>query len=851
MIFMNIDIKYLDVKWADEYTVLKIDYSEESLAIEQHESYFQVESITYKDYYPRLGLRILDKETLHPPCFIRSNTKTHDLLPVVDPTTHETWWIESSGWDNRKKLHHSELYRTTGSARVKVQNKVLKIVNNSLGFTVDELEAYLRDFKNDLWMLILKEQGYIKGAIEKEVPSIFHPEMVKYLHDYAYAIERIIRKPSNELKEIQAKRPVRSVKPVNRTFMELAIKGNPKYLTSRASQESYDTPDNRYIHYTLKRVLYLINQLAVLGGSQDSIYERIITAERKRLTSLSDSKKVDPVVFYNEINSINEKVKKIEHTLDKALIDSPCQSPDDEFTYRFWLVERMEYQKENENKYFCSELDGYSFKEKHKATLVVELPSFVPMDDIVNKYKKIEIRVRGNAKKEKRESKNGNTIYTIKFSAILNLSIEDHPLNRELERLERVKANLEKVDWVVPYTDKELQDIESERQFLRKKLDLLSSRHKGIKEFNSSISPIVKILRDSKIHFEEMSVGISANFPNTMVFVQNPSYSLAKSSFSRISSINGMDESIFKAMMAIDEIGLVNISNLYEKWCLLQIIKVLTDIYLFSISENWKKDLIEAVSKKKYNIQFKMKSATLEQSIILTYEHQFEPGDPNSRRPDYVIDVFDFNGNRLINREDQPIKKRYVLDAKFKDTLNDITLSNLINEMYSEKDYSEGGENKVFILHASGSAITNRVSPLTWATNCDYGQIHSHLYGGIYLGPSHKHGRSIDNLQRLIGLFLQDSYLDCEFNETIHHLHHFCVACGNSDPGRLKIREENTRSGASKWNVRCMDCNHLQVRSFCRNCYYPLNKNGYYWTYHRTRAEQPFNIVCPKCEEFL
>ena len=46
--------------------------------------------------------------------------------------------------------------------------------------------------------------------------------------------------------------------------MELAVKGNPKYLTSRVSQDSYDTPDNRYIHYTLIRVLYLMNSIATL-----------------------------------------------------------------------------------------------------------------------------------------------------------------------------------------------------------------------------------------------------------------------------------------------------------------------------------------------------------------------------------------------------------------------------------------------------------------------------------------------------------------------------------------------------------------------------------------------------------
>jgi len=546
---MNIDVRYLDVKWADRYTILKVDYAEDSLVIEQRKDYSQVESTTFKNYLPRLGFRILDKDILHTPCFIISDTKTKELLPVVDPTTHETWWVESSGWDNRNRLHHSEIFRTVGSVTVRIQNRTLKIVNNSLGFTVDELEVYLRDFKNDLWMLILNQQGYIKGSIDKELPSIFHPEMVKHLHDYSDAIERIIRKPTNELIEIQVERPIRSVKPVNRTFMELAVKGSPKYLTSRANKESYDTPDNRYIHYTLKRVLYLINQLAVLGDSQDSIYERIISTELERLDSLSDSKHVDSVVFCNEIKSIDKTMKEIVRSVNTALNDGGSVTSANEFTYRLRLTKK--YGSEHSKRYFCDYLDGYLFREKHGTYLIVTLPDFMPMDCIISPARDIEVLIKGTIRKGKDYNNSGNVYYYIKFLTISNITIEDHPLYRELERLEKAKTSLEKVNWVVPYTNKERQDVESERKFIRKKVELLNSRQEGVKNFNNSIISIVRILRNSKVFFEKASVRISENFPNTMVFVQNPSYSLLKASFSKISSINGMDDSIFSAMMSI------------------------------------------------------------------------------------------------------------------------------------------------------------------------------------------------------------------------------------------------------------------------------------------------------------
>ena len=370
--------------------------------------------------------------------------------------------------------------------------------------------------------------------------------------------------------------------------------------------------------------------MAVLGSSQDSIYERIISAEQQRLEGLTNSKKVDPVVFNSEIKSIDQKIKGVRQSVNAALIDGGSVVFDEEFTYRLKLTKK--YKGEYSNKYFCDYLDGYSFKEKYGTYLVVSLPSFVPVDSLVHSFGGIEVLVRGRAEKTKEYNKSDNMFYSIAFSSISQIVIEDHPLDKELARLMAAKDKLEKVDWIVPYTNKEMQDVESERKFLRKKIELLSSRQAGVKDFNSSIVSIVRVLRDSKKFFEKSSIGISEKFPNTMVFVQNPSYSLAKASFSKVSNVSGMDDTIFKAMMSVDEIGLVNISNLYEKWCLLQIIKVLTEVYSFNISEDWQHDLIDAVSNKKYNIQFKLISATLGRSIILTYEYQFEPGNPNSRR---------------------------------------------------------------------------------------------------------------------------------------------------------------------------------------------------------------------------
>ena len=838
---INIEVKYLNVKWADKDTVLKIEFSD-LLPFESLNSDYQIESTTFKTYLPRIGFKILDQDILHTPYFTISNNEKKNLLGIKDPDTLEIWWIESSGWDKKNLLHHTELYRTVGNLHVVIQNQKIKIVNNSLDFTVEELESYLRSFKNDLWMIILNENGYIKGQIEKSIPNIFSTDLLKLLQEYADSVEQIVNKPTIELKETQALKPIKSVKPVNKTFMEIAVKGNPQYLTSRDFVESFDTADNRYIHYTLKRILYLTRQISVLGSSQQTLYEKIIKSETLRLNHFGNMKKVDHTVFESEIQSIERKVNSINCKIQESLVNYNNYLPSEQSTHRVVLTKK--YGRDDSFGYFCEIINGVNFKEKYQTYLVVYLPGNFQIPELIHPSRAVEVEITGTIHQDSDKNKKGNKYFRLKFESVKNATLIRHPFINELSRLQARKLELERLDWLIPFTSRERQDVEVERKFVQKKISLANQNMEELLSVNHHLLPILKRLKTCKRFFNLNKISINSNFPNTMVFVQNPNYALAKSSFSAISKQNGMDENLFDSMLQIDEIGLVNISNLYEKWCLLQIIKVLTEVYRFSIEDRWQQRLINAVLNKKYDIAFKLSSPTLERIIILTYEKKLDSG----KRPDFVIDVFS-------TRTDE--EKRYVLDAKFKDTLNDEKLEAIIKGLYFDnemvtngKNYSEDERNSVFILHASHHAINHRTSPLEWGGQSDYGQTCSHKHGGVYLCPSYKHGRSFDNLQRLIGLILQESNVFEKSEQGITH-NAFCIACGNSNKGSLQVIEKYTQSGNPKWEIHCNICGNLNIKSFCRSCRSTLNKNGYYWTYHRTRAEQPFNIVCPSCEEFL
>jgi hypothetical protein len=315
-------------------------------------------------------------------------------------------------------------------------------------------------------------------------------------------------------------------------------------------------------------------------------------------------------------------------------------------------------------------------------------------------------------------------------------------------------------------------------------------------------------------------------------------------------------------MMAIDEIGLVNLPNLYERWCLVQLIVVISDVYQFQVQDDWQQKVIDAVLKNGKNIEINFGCKKRQLVLTLTYEKELDSG----KRPDYVIDLFyntydsTVEGSTFAREVSNPIQwhikenkvRRMVLDAKFRGNVNEQHINNLITELYEGKNYSEDDKNSVFVIHPVAQITDARTSPLEWGRYCNYGQASqtNHKKGAVYLSPSREHSYSIENLQRLVGMLLQNHtcILDDGNRRTDVWHNKCCISCGGQD---LSIVLEATQGGNDVNKIRCNDCGQNTTETLCVACKRPLYKNGINWTYHRTRAEQTTNVVCPGCETFL
>ncbi len=892
--FKFLEIKYLAILWTDKETVFKLEESNDTLTIQQTDDNGTygggtVQTVTYPEVHHYLGFSF-EGEVSHTPYFELSNGKREYLVSFKSPKNNKTWWIQNSGWDKKNKRYYSELYRTVGKLSLVVQNRSLEIENNDLEFTVKELEHYLSDFKNDLWLLILDTNNPAKAKISKEVPNIFQEDVLEIFKNFIDVSIDLIRNPNMFLSERQNSLPIKKVKPIPRTFRELIQKPNRKYATSRDFYESYDTAENRYIHYCVSKTLYLLQNLDRLASNQVNSYQQKIDDINEWKDELLNQEVnvIDKYVYHNEIDTIKNQLQSTVSEIEKLKVNIDPNKQTDSHNWIYYNFNiRFGMKLKDENGHFVNVLDRNNrerFKEVFGAdTIIIKIndPKYADKD-----FSKITTNLNfAGFCTYKRYFKESNTntesqsdvrvTDIFEFNKItwidfdINNIYEYTNLVNKLKQMNTRKIQLEAKNWIEPLTYKEKQELKKEASTLERRTEIYKQAEQQISTVSSQLPTQISSLKKVLNFFKTNNVKKQANSPNSMVFIQNPLYAGCKKFFKQIMDVNGLDQSLFDAMLEIDEIGLVNISNLYEKWCLIKTIQILKNIYGFVLQEDWQSKLIQSVQNEQYNISLMMKCENNSQSIEITYEKILSSG----KRPDIVIDLiyniysfsYDLNSKTHTTNVIKTVTKRLVLDAKFQN-LNQKSHDNLIDQLYNptvendqnkpsylrNKDYSEGGNNQVFIIHPKPRIIDSPTSPLKWGRFCDYGQSNKarHSYGGIFLSPSLNHPQSIDNLQRLIGMFLQQNsqkyYVE---GQILHNMS--CISCGNSDDNRLNLSYSQTQGKNDIWTLECHKCSQLTIQSVCYNCKNTIFKNGLKWAYHRTRAEQVSNVVCPNCESFL
>lgn len=451
----------------------------------------------------------------------------------------------------------------------------------------------------------------------------------------------------------------------------------------------------------------------------------------------------------------------------------------------------------------------------------IELIKVIEKSIITNKRLKISI-YRSKIRKS----------YAYKLDSISN--IEPVTLKEKIKKLEEKRIIYEANNWIRKFNPKINKQDYNTLQYLeqQKKYSNLNfiMENKRVQSYISTdiLLKLHKQLLILREKLKKLNIYPSSYFPNSMIFIQNPIYSKIYTLFNQLLKIQNLDNDTLKLIETTEKnITIVDLPHIYEKWCLIVILN--TFIYSFKFeptSADWLQKLTNSLfDNRSINIDIKLTNKNLGYDVIIWYEKELS----SKKIPDIVLDI----------KHTQLYKTyRIVIDAKFHE---DTKIKKLIKLLYHEKNYSENGQNTVFIFHPDDHAMEKEeiiINQQVWGKGSFFGEgilydednffnYANHQYGAICITP--KNFDYLFMVQRFIGMCLQYytySNLNVKPNSWI------CIGCGHAN---------------SNENSSCEKCKNYVVYSYCYNCGSKIIKNGHFWSYHKYVVDDPYNIDCPNC----
>ncbi len=805
------EIKYIEVQWYDKETITKVTESLNSLSLEYNDELkiFECETTIYPNtegLRGQLAVRFLDSKQVNPYIELPSGDAQH-FSPIKDIDTGKTWWTVKDSWDKQNKFWRHTGINTAGTLKLILQEQTCHVLIGSVDFTRDQLETYLSSFKDDLWELILDDSS----AIQTDKPSGgigVNEAVIECINHLISNAEKVLDTPKVELREIQTLKPRKAVKPVNRTFMELVSKTNQRFLTSRATTPSYNVSENRYVLFALERSYRIIKQIAILSGNKCKRYSNTAAKLQNQYDSFTDSITVDRDLVFKDLKALGKRTKH-EYWRNLLLEKLKANSVylDGQYNNNELYIRTQNYTNDKDGFFIKTFNDGQWGKEDNKTTILSFKFGFPELVDCLAPYS--EYKIIGEVRRNKTQ---GAVIYSFSSLSLIEVIPTDVVKNArdKFEKEKLLGIQLSENGWRRKLSQNELEEQEKEKTALLNRINFYADNQKLSEYVFEKVEPKQRQLLKIIKALRQLDIKASSYFPNSMTFVQNPHYQGIHNGYKVLREVTNLaDEELLVSLEEIDSIGLVNMPLLYERWCLFQIIKVLKESFQFVLQDSWKYQLIDAVKTNKIDIEVSLSNTDAKRFITLTYEKTLD----NGKRPDFVIEL-DWYAEDDVKNE-QPRKKRFVLDAKFynKATFERFGgLMGVADQLYNQKNYRESTDNPVFILHPCKTALPERVTSQEWGKYSFLGELPivddvliDHQYGGVFLSPIDRQLYA-DELQRLLGLFLQYKLENSctkgnERSDDRTVSKPFCIRCGSSN---LHKREKSSGyyDGQGKWVTR-------------------------------------------------
>lgn len=844
---MNFELRYIHPVWQNKDQVSYIDVSPSPIEVEYiGNSTFSANTLAFirinenEDAY--IGIKLLS-DVKYDPFVEKADGSVENLIPIRQ-TDGDIWWIIANSWSRADKEYRTQAFNRMGKITVRIGNNKLILTNEANNFTYDDLEYILNDFKSNLWQIIVDPKSLTSTNIQQSVPIFSSTNSIADLKKFLIYLEKLLKNPQKkviETTEIKCKEKAIVIKS---TFQELLKNPFARKVSSRSFSESFDTPENKYMHFCLNRIIYILKIYKKISAEkQKFITETLEKLENYKINYLNnDYGTLQKEVLSNQIEMLEEQYRE----LGTKLTDAVNISSDGQRKLTFKI--RGYWNNSNDLCFIDAPNLLLEFPFNYVA-LELPLQWKVKFSELSEEYiKRLNFVVTANIIYNKYTSHYSDKVGAIfKLSNITNVSIN----SEELLKLKDYKNQNPKFG---PEDD---DFIQREKIISKNNISNFEKLRKDLASTDLQIEPLLKKAQKLDRTFEKKKIGTQYNYPQSVLFVTNNLYSTPYNFFRKISKNLGINERVINQLEQIEKIGLIKINEIYEFWCLISLIKVLVKKLNFKTDENWSYKIVDSIlsggKNASISIHFVHDGIIKPIKLLLTYQKTL----PTGRRPDFFLEI----------EKDTEQNANYIpliLDAKFRGDVRNKVIEKDVDDMYEGRKYGNFGS--VFILHTSCKAMFDEnnvfksLSPLSWGAFSSYGGEDKidHKKGHIFLLPSPRYPFSLDNLQRLIGAFLQQNseiavseiiegqypkWILTESNNVI------CIGCGSR---ALSIFPRYTSRDNIYFLIECNKCGLKTIRTHCFECgRQKLYKNGPWWTYHMTKATQVSNVVCPSCGAYF
>lgn len=832
---LDIEARYLGVEWLQRGRARNVEVSPDQIDIERGaDGVLRIEALIFQGLHPWLGLRLSGRMAGSTPAFVDAMGASHPML-AIDAGSDGIWWVQDDGWDEARQRHQSELHRSLGRFEIRVDDQRLLIENVEAGIGKALVDEYLQDFRNELLWLVLGTGSATaagRGSPLKELAGA--------LVNFAAAARQVGVKPAKVLREVEAETVRSRLRPNAASFRQHARQPARRRLLGRASEESADTPDNRYLRHMIQVCGRLADAAGPAYRRQAERSGELSRYEEERAAAYRSSQvlDIDPEVFERQLDELKDKLDRLEAWSAQA----SSKTSSDARSYRLQISKRY---GSKDGSFFFSKPEGpsdYDRREQIRYNVVEVPPALGRLVASVLGFCR-EFTLTGRPEIELQRNQSGNCFRVVRFLDAVTASPDRGAIDAKLRR----KTILESNGWQRPLSRPEYDEQQREARTATLRADTHRRRAADAEAAGSQIAECRALLRHQDARWNALGVKPQPRFPTGMRYVLSPDYSAAHQAFVRVRQLADGASIGDSALDALNRIGVLHASAIYERWCLVKIVDTLMQDFRFEPDAGWQDTLIRAATGRPDSASLDFRRSDVEITATL----EIQPVLPNGRRPDFRL--------RICGPKAPAVG--LVLDAKFRGRWHRGELTAVLTDLIETKGYGQQRD-RVFILQPQAQAVAEPTSPLAWGRHCDYGQDdgQNHIAGTIRLSAGPAGSGTQQNLRRLIALGLQAAFAAPEQvkddgwpdPQAPWESCSFCVRCGARHTS-ADVTHKTTKKGNSYWILACESCRMTTVRTHCfgNDCSTTLFKNGHDLTYHRTLADQVTNVACPNCGTFF